>query len=164
MTEGSPGDHDRLLPLHHVTLALPHDATGASLARRLVRATLTGWDLPLLIDDAQLAVSELATNAFRHGLPPVVITLRRHAATVRVDVIDARPVSATLELPITSLDTDESGRGRSIIEAVSDHSGTESLPGTQRGKSSYASWDCGPATPVAAEPGELPNGVPPAGV
>jgi anti-sigma regulatory factor (Ser/Thr protein kinase) len=135
---------------NEVSLALPHDASGASLARSLVRGTLAGWDVPQLVDDAELAVSELVTNAYRHGLPPVVVTLRRHPASIRMDVTDARPATVSLELPIPSRDTDESGRGQSIIEAVSDHSGTEETSGSEPGKSSYASWDVDPVLPVVA--------------
>jgi len=121
-----------------VRLAMPDDARAAGQARRLVRSTLERWGLSSLVEDAELAVSELVTNAFRHGLPPVVLTLSQRVGTVRIDVSDTRPMTVTVELA-TPGDTDESGRGRGIIAAVSDHSGTDAIKGD--GKSSYASWD-----------------------
>jgi hypothetical protein len=64
---------------------------------------------------------------------------------VQIDVSDTRPAIISVEWPVISEPTDESGRGRGIIAAVSDHSGTdESGP---RGKSSYASWDVDPHAP-----------------
>lgn len=133
-----------------VSVTLPDDATGPRVARRVVRDTLVGWSLPALVDDAALAVSELVTNAFRHGLPPVTLRLRRRPGCVRMDVRDTRPATTSCELPVMSQDTDESGRGRSIIEAVSDHSGTDQATDDTEGKSSYASWDVDPPTPAAA--------------
>lgn len=38
-------------------------------ARDFTRATLRGWGLAAVSDDAELVVSELVTNALRHGLP-----------------------------------------------------------------------------------------------
>jgi len=37
-------------------------------AREFTRATLRGWGLAAVSDDAELVVSELVTNALRHGL------------------------------------------------------------------------------------------------
>ena len=129
-----------------VVVELPNDSSAPGVARKCVRDTFARWGLSVLLDDAELAVSELVTNAYKHGLPPVVLTLQQVAGRVRVDVSDTRPAVATLEWPVASKDSDESGRGRSIVQAVSDQSGTEDLQG---GKSSYASWDVDPHTPSA---------------
>jgi anti-sigma regulatory factor (Ser/Thr protein kinase) len=123
---------------------MPNRDTAPGQARRVVREAFSRWSLTVLIDDAELAVSELVTNAFKHGLPPVTLTLCQSAGRVRVDVSDARPATTTLEWP-ASLDTDESGRGRRIIEAVSDRSGTDEIAAD--GKTSYASWDVDPHSP-----------------
>lgn len=129
-----------------VTVELPNDSTAAGLAREVVRDTFNRWGLSELLDDAELAVSELVTNAFKHGLPPVNLTLCQRAGCVRVDVSDTRPATVTREWPVVSLDTDESGRGRAIVEAVSDECGTED---SHDGKSSFASWNVDPTTPSA---------------
>jgi anti-sigma regulatory factor (Ser/Thr protein kinase) len=128
-----------------IVLTLPDDSTAAGQARKLVRDTFTRWGLAALLDDAELAVSELVTNAFKHGLPPVVLTLHQIAGSVRMDVSDTRPATVSREWPLLSQDSDESGRGRGIVEAVSDRSGTDEASGA--GKSSYASWDVDPHTP-----------------
>lgn len=133
-----------------VSVDLPDDATAPTLARQVVRETLARWGLPELVDDAELAVSELVTNSFKHALPPVVLSLCRRPGSVRIDVSDMRPMTVSCELPLASQDTDESGRGRGIIEAVSHHSGTEDTEGPGDGKSSYASWDVEPQAPAPA--------------
>ena len=130
-----------------VVLELPDRSDACVLARHLLRETFGRWGLIGLVDDAELAVSELVTNALTHGLPPVRLTIRQHAGFVRVDVGDARPASSAVVLPV-SKHSDESGRGRGIIDAVSDDSGIDEIPGD--GKSSYVSWDVDPPKPSAA--------------
>jgi anti-sigma regulatory factor (Ser/Thr protein kinase) len=129
-----------------VTVRLPDDASSPRLAREAVRTALARWGLPELFDDVELAVSELVTNAIKHGLPPVILSLRQRAGSMRIAVSDMRPATVTRDLPLPSLDTDESGRGRSIVDAVSDHSGSESTSGDGGGKSVFASWDVDPLT------------------
>ncbi|MER5740101.1 ATP-binding protein [Streptomyces sp. NPDC002262] len=46
---------------------LPPTDTAATSARRTLRTQLAVWHLEPLIDDAQVVVSELVTNAVRHG-------------------------------------------------------------------------------------------------
>jgi anti-sigma regulatory factor (Ser/Thr protein kinase) len=116
---------------------LPNDDTAPARARRAVRQTLTGWRLLAVVDDAVLAVSELVTNAVRHGLPPIRLLLRRRTGQVRMEVDDAR--RDPLVTGPTSRPLDESGRGLDIVRDVSDHVGTERIPGD--GKYVYASWD-----------------------
>ena len=125
-----------------VELPLPDDSSAPSTARRAVRETFSRWGLTVLVDDAELAVSELVTNALKHGLPPVQLTLCQSERSVRIDVSDTRPATATREWPVASLDSDESGRGRGIVAAVSDHCGTEVT--SDNGKSSFAAWDLVP--------------------
>ena len=68
-------------PLH---LDLPHAPVSVGFARDQVRSFLLGlWPDPALddlVDDLRLVVSELVTNAVRHGEPPV---------TLDVDAVDA---------------------------------------------------------------------------
>jgi anti-sigma regulatory factor (Ser/Thr protein kinase) len=126
---GSDGDTAQFL--------LPNDERAAGQARREVRLTFTRWRLVAMIEDAALAVSELVTNAVRHGLPPIGMRLRRRAGQVRIDVNDARPEAVVVgERPS---DLDESGRGLQIIKAVSDEIGSEHIPGD--GKYIYAAWN-----------------------
>lgn len=122
------------------------DEEGAGQARDVVRTTFLRWNLSVLVDDALLAVSELVTNAFKHGRPPVQLRLCQTEGRVRIDVSDTRPATASVDWPLlVSQDSDESGRGRGIVDAVSDHSGTDQR--SRDGKSSYAAWDVDPHKP-----------------
>ena len=116
---------------------LPNDDTAAWHARNAVRTTLERWHLLHVIDDVVLAVSELVTNAVRHGLPPILLHIRRQAGKVRVDVEDARPQPlAPAEHPT---DIRESGRGLDIVSKVADEAGSEGIP--DDGKTVYAAWN-----------------------
>lgn len=134
-----------------VSLVLPDDPSAPSCARQLVREVLPRWHLAGLVDDAELVVSELVTNALRHGLPPVVLTVWRLPVGLRIDVRDERPSLAFHDLPMHSLEGDESGRGRGIVEHVSDHCGVDES--SESSKTAYAAWDRVP--PVAAD--DLPH-------
>lgn len=53
---------------HTVTYPLDPCYTSVRTARDLCRRTLQTWNLPALFDDLGVVVSELVTNALRHGL------------------------------------------------------------------------------------------------
>jgi anti-sigma regulatory factor (Ser/Thr protein kinase) len=118
---------------------LPNDATAPSEARHAVRAALTRWRLPALVDSCVLTASELVTNAVRYGLPPLGLVIRRRKGAVRIDVSDARP------RPLEDMGCSqpdglaESGRGLDTVRAVADDLGSEHIPGD--GKKVYASWN-----------------------
>lgn len=102
------------------TWALPQDATGARRARRLLVATLTSFGaLPEIIGDAELMVSELATNAFRHALQHGPHELWLDLTDPRgfvCAVFDTMPLAALASNPVTSGDF---GRGLSIVTELS---------------------------------------------
>lgn len=73
------------------TLFLPYEPESARDARHLVHDKLREWELDDLVDDAQVIVSELVTNAVRHTgcHGRMAVTLRRRTAdTVRLGVRD----------------------------------------------------------------------------
>ena len=121
-----------------VEVALPIDDAAPGQARQVVRATLTRWRLSSLIDSCALAVSELVTNAVRHGRPPIGMLLRRRQRDLRLDVRDSDPQTVSPPTGGDASDADESGRGLSIVQAISDASGSEHIPGD--GKTVFASW------------------------
>jgi anti-sigma regulatory factor (Ser/Thr protein kinase) len=130
-----------------VELVLAGDATAARQARRAVRATLLRWRLPALVESCVVAVSELVSNAVRHGLPPFGLLMRLRSGNVRIDVNDARPE------PLTALGETpqqdpmaESGRGLGIVRELADDVGSESVPGD--GKNVYASWNVDVGAPI----------------
>jgi serine/threonine-protein kinase RsbW len=106
--------------------SLSPDAHAPSRARKAVDLLLADHLSPEQMDDARLAVSELVTNAVRHGniaedggLELNVNTLDGH---VRVTVSQSGP---PFEVPANAMPDHEGpgGRGLSLVEAVSDRWG-----------------------------------------
>lgn len=109
----------------HLGALLPADASAASAARQLVRAV----DPPTageLEDAVVLAASELASNAARHGRPPVRLDVVVHGSGVYLGVRDDG--SGRLPRRRDPSRFDEAGRGLSIVAAVADWWGVTALP------------------------------------
>lgn len=119
------------MPQRRALIDIPASTAGPAAARGVVRALLPSWGLKGLVDPAELVVSELVTNAYRHapGIPTFVleVTRRTHGLTVSVaDESDVRPV-------VRALDRDQpSGRGMRVIEAVAVAWGVEDVHGGKR--------------------------------
>ncbi|MFD9978969.1 ATP-binding protein [Streptomyces massasporeus] len=106
---------------------LPRHARSVGRARALFREQAASWGLPQEVTDtAELLLSELMTNAYRHAKVPAgreiwarcVVTEDR----VRVTVTDAND---TLPTPSTASLDDESGRGLTLVAALADDWGAE---------------------------------------
>ncbi|MHB9859642.1 ATP-binding protein [Streptomyces sp. YIM S03343] len=106
---------------------LPRHARSVGRARALFRGQAASWALPQdLTDTAELLLSELMTNAYRHAKVPAgreiwarcVVTDDR----IRVTVTDA---SAMLPAPGTASPDDESGRGLTLVSTLADDWGAE---------------------------------------
>ena len=69
----------------------PDQPIVAARAREFVGETLRGWQLPLLVDDVELAVTELVTNAVLHARTPILVTLCVENGTAEVAVTDYDP-------------------------------------------------------------------------
>jgi anti-sigma regulatory factor (Ser/Thr protein kinase) len=134
-----------------VQLSIDDDPGAAAEARRTTRHVLARWRLPALVDSVVLAVSELVTNAMRHGRPPVWLTLRRRAEDLRVDVHDANPGLVRSGAPGNGAEA-ESGRGLQIVTALADEVGVEQIPND--GKVVFASFP----TEESTTPSEAENG------
>lgn len=123
-----------------VRIALPEGVVAPQEARRAVQTVLGRWHLSAMVDAVVLAVSELVTNAVRHGRPPVMMIVSRNQRQVRVDVHDAaRDVPPGGVLTSEPSADAESGRGLGIVSALADEAGSEPVPGN--GKTVYASFD-----------------------
>ncbi|MBM9507442.1 ATP-binding protein [Actinacidiphila acididurans] len=95
--------------------------------RRIVSAQLRYWRLDPLIDAASSGISELLANVHRHARPDkkcaVKLTLDTGRLTVAVADHDTRlPHLRPVEPTATT------GRGLTMVEAVSDAWGTDLLP------------------------------------
>jgi anti-sigma regulatory factor (Ser/Thr protein kinase) len=110
-------------------LELPDDNTAPGLARSHTRAVLGRWSLPGVLEPLLLVVSELVSNAVRHGRPPVGLWLRRVGRGVRVDVHDeSSEFDAGRAGDSVRRDLDaEGGRGLSLIDALSVDHGVDQI-------------------------------------
>ncbi|MDK1472290.1 ATP-binding protein [Streptomyces sp. 549] len=142
--------------------ALPPRFEAVQSARDFTRSTLGGWGLSEHCDGVTLVVSELVTNALRHGLPgcapafqeaPVRLHLMRWASRLVCAVRDPSrtpPISALDDAdPFAALAdfadvTAESGRGLFLVESFSDSWGWQPLPEPQPGKVVWALFRLGP--------------------
>jgi serine/threonine-protein kinase RsbW len=104
-----------------VTYRLRRHPSEISRAREQARKALTDWGLADHTDLAELIVSELATNALRHGTGPITVRLSYTAnGDLWLEVHDhgrGRPV-----LQKTTAD-DEQGRGLALLEALTEIGG-----------------------------------------
>ena len=111
---------------------LPANRRAPRIARRFVGATLGGWQLASLLDDAQLITSELVMNAVMHApaTDRYELQLSRRNDGVRLAVVDG---SSTPPM-IRALDDDQQagGRGLRIIEALAARWGHEEHDGGKR--------------------------------
>ncbi|MDI6518124.1 ATP-binding protein [Streptomyces coelicoflavus] len=110
---------------------LPREPESAATARRLVRTSLSVWELDELADDTALIVSELVANAVQHARRESIrITIERPgAALVRVGVVDFSRVPPERREPDAD---DVNGRGLALVNELAEDWGTELLPWGKR--------------------------------
>ncbi|MER5714495.1 ATP-binding protein [Streptomyces sp. NPDC002132] len=133
--------------------ALPARLEAVREARQFTRRTLGQWDIGECFDDVCLVVSELVTNALRHGLspedsprvpaprepeqsPPVRLHLMRWTGRL---VCAVRDPSRESPVPGEAEDfSAESGRGLLLVESFTDGWGWHPLSGKLGGKVVWA--------------------------
>ncbi len=97
-------------------MTLPDGPEGASFARRATARAAELWRLDReLTETALLLVSELATNAIRHGAPPVRLSLRLESDRLRVEITDGSPSLPRLIQPGPD---QVGGRGLQIVQEL----------------------------------------------
>ncbi len=106
------------------TLELEPTPASASAARRLVREVLVQAGREQWRDAAELAVSEIVTNAVLHAHTTVTITAHCDAHELRVDVRDNNP---TLPSQRHYGEQATTGRGMALIAAVTTAHGVRAL-------------------------------------
>ena len=107
-------------------VTLPDGPEGASFARRAMARAAVLWRLDRdLTETALLLVSELTTNAIRHGTPPVRLSLRLERNRLRVEVTDSSPALPELDHP----GPDQiGGRGLQIVQLLAARWGASASP------------------------------------
>ncbi len=109
-----------------VVLHLEPSTTAAHELRSELRRLLAGTVYEPRMEDAELAGSELVTNAVLHGRRPIVVRLTLTPERLRLAVHDSHPVSPSFSL----LDpTAITGRGLMVVSATADRWGVEPAPG-----------------------------------
>ncbi|WP_431954983.1 SpoIIE family protein phosphatase [Actinacidiphila sp. bgisy167] len=111
-----------LRPAQVASWTLPCDESAVCRARRLAADQLTSWGLDGLEHSTRLLVSELVTNAVRHGAGPIDLRLIRHQA-LTCEVFDTGVCAPRLR---TARGTDENGRGLFLVGQLSRRWGTRS--------------------------------------
>ncbi|MFJ5927234.1 SpoIIE family protein phosphatase [Kitasatospora sp. NPDC092948] len=108
----------------------------AAAARGFVRDALLGWDLPEVVDDAVVLVSELVTNAVVHAGTAAEVACLREEDTVRIEVSDRHPERGQDSFANVTLNSDryadpdgEGGRGLLMCSALSSSWGVEYAAG-----------------------------------
>jgi hypothetical protein len=91
--------------------------------RDFTRTTLTGWSMPALADMAELVVSELVTNALRHGVPSSRKIVSEHCIRLRLlaqaPFVMCMVTDPGADIPVLrdSGLSAESGRGLNVVES-----------------------------------------------
>ena len=106
------------------------DPGSVSAARHFAMLTMQRWGLADRGDDVAMVVSELLSNALRHGLPPLPQACQ--GRPIRLGLVDSGPSvlcavadpSDQLPVPREAGWLEESGRGLHVIAALSDQWGS----------------------------------------
>ncbi|MFD0330374.1 ATP-binding protein [Streptacidiphilus monticola] len=121
----------RLAPGSVVEWSVPASAEAVGGIREAAGKQLAQWHLEPLSFSTELILSELLTNAIRHGGEPIRVRLIRSRNLV-CEVYDASSTSPHLRYAES---TDEGGRGLFIVAQLSARWGTRY---TERGKVIWA--------------------------
>ncbi|KAF4407746.1 MULTISPECIES: ATP-binding protein [Streptomyces] len=116
---------------HSSRFELSATDSAPALARRHTRTALSAWRVP---EDtrtvAELLVSELVTNAVQHGSggggEPLALELERDGPLLHLRVSDS---SGRPPVAVAPEESAESGRGLTIVAALSKEWGHRLLPG-----------------------------------
>jgi two-component sensor histidine kinase len=115
-----------------ITFRLSRSRQTTPRARAALNAVLSGWDLsPTILQDAELVLSELVTNAVRARAPRdrqvgIRIVWMPTEEILRLEVSDA---GEGVPEPRTPGDEDTDGRGLMLVEAITERWGVQQRTG-----------------------------------
>jgi hypothetical protein len=121
---------------HVATWDVRPDPSAVAETRKNVREQLAAWHLENAGFIAELVVSELVTNAIRHGAPPIQLRLI-HDSTLICEVSDASSTAPHLR---RARIFDEGGRGLLLVAQLTQDWGTRQ---TYKGKTIWAEFPVG---------------------
>ncbi|WP_448332329.1 ATP-binding protein [Streptomyces sp. DSM 41534] len=99
-------------------------AISVTRARRHAARLIADWGHPALADDVSLIVSELATNAMRHGsIPGRLFRVQLTLTKTRLRIAVSDPRGERLPRPRHPSPRDRHGRGLLIVRALADRWG-----------------------------------------
>ncbi|HET6355109.1 ATP-binding protein [Streptomyces sp.] len=100
--------------------AEPREVAGL---RRVLRLHLTLWGLPELVEAAQICVTELTSNVIKHvGVgTPATLAVSMSGTRLRIELRD--PDARALPTLLSAECEAESGRGMTLVDAVTDQWG-----------------------------------------
>jgi serine/threonine-protein kinase RsbW len=128
------------LPVQHLdedpctTVRMPHAPGTSDRARVMMRDELVVAGLrPAVVNDAQIVIGELVTNATEHGRPDsegnVEISWCLHDDRLRISVYDGGDVPELRAIPFT--DDSLRGRGLAMVDYLCDRWEHDSSEGTR---------------------------------
>ncbi|MFZ3558202.1 ATP-binding protein [Streptomyces sp. BH055] len=132
-----------------------HQPVSVGQARSFVAAALIDWEPDGRLDDVKVCVSELATNAIRHGSRSRVgggflVRVASRDARLRVEVHDSGGNDEQppyVKEPAADVD---SGRGLYLVEALADDWGVQPQDGS--GHTVWAEFEVAPANSLDPAP------------
>ncbi|MFD8717606.1 SpoIIE family protein phosphatase [Streptomyces sp. NPDC059629] len=122
---------------------LPNEPTAVRIARHLTVRQLGTWGMDQLSTTVELIVSELVTNAIRHGGGPVRLRLIQH----QILTCEVSDTSTSHPRPRHPRTLDEDGRGLILVAQLSRRWGSRSVSG---GKVVWSEQDLPPSTAAIA--------------
>jgi anti-sigma regulatory factor (Ser/Thr protein kinase) len=125
-----------------IRIDVPCDLAAMAAARSHVVGAASGWGF-VALDELEIVLSELLTNAIRHGHSSATVS----CAMDPTGAIDLAVADTSRDQPVPRPvdDVATHGRGLAIVEALCDRWGTTPVPGD--GKTVWAHLSDGTAPP-----------------